>query len=150
MTDAKDYLKSFKREEAIIQLKSRQLQSLRDRLQSISVPMDKEQVSHTKNVEVMSETIALIVDMEKEIDQQTTKLIESKRKAYRLFDKINPNSAVLLMDRYMEGKKNSMICEERFITDRHLRRLMSEAIRELQIILNQMEQDQESCPEMSG
>ena len=139
MIDAKEYLKSFIREEAIICLKTKQLQSLRDRLLSILAPMDKEQVSHTKNVAVMSDTIALIVDMEKEIDQQTTRLMESKRKAYRLFDKIKPNSAALLMDRYMEGKKNSVICEERYITDRHLRRLMNEAIHELQMVLDQIQ-----------
>ena len=40
------------------------------------------------------------------------------------------------MDRYIDGKKNSVISEERFITDRHLRRLMSEAINALQEVLN--------------
>lgn len=136
MTNAREYLKSFREEEAKIGLKVRQLQTLRDQLTSISVSMDKEQVSHTKNVSVMSETIARIVDLEKEIRQMDDRLTESKCEAYHYFDQLQPEGASLLMDRYIDGKKNSVICEERFITDRHLRRLMSEAINALQEVLN--------------
>ena len=82
MTNAREYLKSFREEEAKISLKVRQLQTLRDQLTSISVSMDKEQVSHTKNVSVMSETIARIVDLEQEIRQMDERLTESKCEAY--------------------------------------------------------------------
>lgn len=136
MIDAREYLQSFRKEEARISLKQRQLQTLRDRLTSLSAPMDKEQVSHTKNVAVMSESIARIVDMENEIMRDTDQLTEAKYEAYQFFNQIPTESADLLMDRYFEGKKNSVICEERFITDRHLRRIMSEAISALQEVMN--------------
>lgn len=144
MIDAREYLKTFQREEAMLRLKVRQLQNLRDRLTNLSVPMDKEQVSHTPNVSLMSETIALIVDMEKEINLRTDRLTEFKCEAYRYFDQIRPERASLLMDRYFEGKKNGQICEERFITERHLRRLMREAIDSLQGVLNQAQAQQDA------
>ena len=70
MIDAQEYLTSIQQAGQRIELKIQQVKSLREQLQSISAPLDKEQVSHTRNVAVMSDTIATIVDMEKEIDQQ--------------------------------------------------------------------------------
>ena len=71
MIEAKKYLKSFKARENKIALKIARVKALRDKLTSLSVPMDKEQVSHTKNVSIMADTIAMIADIEKEIDQQS-------------------------------------------------------------------------------
>lgn len=139
MIDAREYLKSFQYNDARIRLKAKQLQALRDRLMSISVPINKEQVSHTENISVMSETVSLIVDMEKEIDHQTTMLMEAKREAYQILDQIRPDHAALLMDRYLEGKKSYEICETFYISDRHLRRLINVAINELQEVLNRKE-----------
>ena len=65
MVDAREYLSYFRVAESRIRLKIKQIQSLQDRLRSISVPMDNEQVSHTRNVEIMAETISIIVDMQK-------------------------------------------------------------------------------------
>lgn len=148
MTDVREYLKSFRREEAKLALKVRQLESLRERLISLSVSTDKEQVSHTKNVSMMSETIARIVDMEKEIDLLKDRITESKCEAYHYFDQIPTVSVSLLMDRYFEGKTNAKICEERFITERHLRRLMSEAINALQEIMDKAQAEPDE--KMSG
>ena len=75
MVNAREYLGYFRVAESRIELKIKQIQSLQDRLCCISIPMDKEQVSHTKSVEIMAETIAMIVDMQKEIDQQTSAIL---------------------------------------------------------------------------
>ena len=55
MIDARDYLNSFRIADSKIQLKSQQMQKLRERLLSLSAPMDKEQVSHTPNVGIMAD-----------------------------------------------------------------------------------------------
>lgn len=148
MIDVREYLRSFRREEAKIAMKKRQLGSLRERLTSLSVSTDKEQVSHTKNVAILSETIARIVDMEKEIGLLQDRLTASKCEAYHYFDEIPTVSVSLLMDRYFEGKTNSTICEQHFITERHLRRLMSEAINALQEIMDQAQAEHDK--KMSG
>lgn len=64
----------------------RQIQKLRDRLLSTSAPMDKEQVSHTTNVSVMADTIAMIVDMQKEVEAQTVEYLKQKWEAMKLLD----------------------------------------------------------------
>ena len=88
MTDARKYLESFRIQESRIQLKTEQVQSLQERLTSITAPMDKEQVSHTKNVGIMADTVAMIVDIQREIDQQTADLYRRKREAYQLLEKL--------------------------------------------------------------
>lgn len=105
MIDVRESLKSFRREEAKLALKVKQLQSLREWLTSFSVSTDKEQVSHTKNVSMMSKTIARIVDMEKEIDLLKDRLTESKYEAYHYFDQIPTVSVSLLMDRCFGEKQ---------------------------------------------
>ena len=67
MTDAREYLTSIRKAEERLSLKKRQVENLRDRLTSLSVPTDKEVVSHTPNVGVMADTVAMIADMEAEI-----------------------------------------------------------------------------------
>lgn len=104
MTDARKYLESFRIQESRIQLKTEQVQSLQERLTSITAPMDKEQVSHTKNVGIMADTVAMIVDIQREIDQQTADLYRRKREAYQLLDQLHPAHERLLLDRYLEGK----------------------------------------------
>ena len=52
--NALEYLKSFRLAESRIQLKTRQVKDLQDRLLCISAPMDKEVVSHTPNVAAMT------------------------------------------------------------------------------------------------
>ena len=52
----------------------------------------------------MADTIATIVDMQKEIDQQTNDLMIAKRKALRLLDLLKPESEVILIKRYFENK----------------------------------------------
>ena len=81
MMDAKKYLKSFETEESLLQLKIRQLQGIQNRLKSLTTPMGKEVVSHTPNVGTMSETVALLIDMQQEIDLLTMAIMQRKREA---------------------------------------------------------------------
>lgn len=103
MIEAKKYLKSFKARENKIALKIARVKALRDKLTSLSVPMDKEQVSHTKNVSIMADTIAMIADIEKEIDQQSCELVEAQKEAFRFLDQIPSESASYLINRFFVG-----------------------------------------------
>lgn len=139
MTDARVYLESFREQEARIQIKIKRMQELRDRLVSISVPLDKENVSHTKNQSVMADTIALIIDMQKEIDQQTSQLIKAEQETYRLFDRIHPESASILMEHFIRGKKTIDMGKSLCLSQRQIRRKLCEAIAELQKVFNEEE-----------
>ncbi|MCI5771704.1 MAG: hypothetical protein MR021_02645 [Clostridiales bacterium] len=61
MIEAKKYLKSFKALENKIALKIARVKALRDKPTSLSVPMDKEQVSHTTNVSIMADNLDVIL-----------------------------------------------------------------------------------------
>lgn len=136
MTDARKYLESFRIQESRIQLKTEQVQSLQERLTSITAPMDKEQVSHTKNVGIMADTVAMIVDIQREIDQQTADLYRRKREAYQLLDQLHPAHERLLLDRYLEEKTLDELRGRLFVSKRQLLRRSKEAIAELQKVID--------------
>ena len=128
--NALEYLKSFRLAESRIQLKTRQVKDLQDRLLCISAPMDKEVVSHTPNVGVMADTIAMIVDLQKEIDQQAAIIIHQKRELFLLLDQIDPDYATV-------GKSFVEIGKIHGYERRWAKRRMSKAVAQLQEILDQ-------------
>lgn len=44
-------------------------------MSNITAPMDKEQVSHTKNVSAMQNTMAMVLDIEEEISELRNRLV---------------------------------------------------------------------------
>lgn len=104
MINARQYLEKILEAEERIKLKQEQIQHLHESLTSLSAPMDKEQVSKTKNVAVMSDTIARILDMEKEVDSQMERLLHIRQQAQRHFDMLAPQDTRLLTARYIQGE----------------------------------------------
>lgn len=139
MIEARQYLRSFRAKESQIKIKIEQIQRLKDRLLSTSAPMDQERVTHTTNVSVMADTIAMILDMQKEADTQASELLKEQRKALKLMEQIKPESSEILTARYFEGKTFPEIGQEKFITERQAQRKEKEAIREFQRVLDRNE-----------
>ena len=137
MIDARTYLESFRPAESRLQLKIRQLNGIRERVLSITAPSGKEFVSHTPNVGIMADTVAMIIDMENEVEKQVNDIMQRKREAYLLIDQIKPKSAQMLMDYYFEGKSLSEIGSSLHIVKRHAQRKLNEAIAEFQVVLDQ-------------
>ena len=136
MIDAREYLNYFRIAESRIGLKIKQLRSLQDHLLTLSPSLDQEHVSHTKNVTIMADTIAIITDMQNDIDQQTSEIFQRKREAFQLLDQISPENAAILIDRYFDGKKVQGICQTIHVSKRQAQRRINEAIEELQTVLN--------------
>ena len=134
--NAREYLRSFKTEESRVQLKTRQLKDLQDRLQCISAPMDKEVVSHTPNVGIMADMVAMIVDMQNEIEQQTAEILCRKREAYLLLNQIDPEKASLLIDHFIDEKSLTEIGRTRHIEKRWVKRRIASAIADFQGVLD--------------
>ena len=137
MIDARTYLESFRPAESRLQLKIRQLNGIRERVLSITAPLGKELVSHTPNVGIMADTVAMIIDMENEVEKQVSDIMQRKREAYLLLDQMKPKSAQMLMDYYFEGKSLSEIGSSLHIVKRHAQRKLNEAIEEFQAVLDQ-------------
>ena len=137
MIDAQVYLASIRAMGIRLQTKIQQVQRLRDSLRSITAALDQELVSHTKSVGAMADTIAMMIDIEKEADQQTSEYLKAKREALRLLERIKPESATILVERYFEGKTFIEIGKIIFVTERQAQRRCKEAIREFQRVLDE-------------
>ena len=136
MIDAKEYLESFRTEEARLQLKMKQLQLLEDRLQTTTVPIDKERVSHTKTADAMAETIAIVIDLREEINLQKCQLAETKRDAFRLLDQISPDSASILISRFFMGMTIKQIGRTLYLSRSQTYRRLQGALSEFQVVLS--------------
>ncbi len=141
MINALDYLQSFRVAEQRIQLKIQQVQRLREQLINISAPVNQEQIVHTKNVGIMGDTVAAIIDIENEIDQQTSELFRKKKEAYHMLDQIKPDSAMLLIEHFFSGKTVDEMSREIHVCKRHAQRKLNNAILEFQSMLNMVEND---------
>ena len=137
MIDARDYLSSFQKAEARIEIKQRQLKDLQDRLTCITAPMDKELVSHTRNVGAMADTVSLIIDLEHELEEQTVEYIRRKREAYQLLEQITPEKSVYLIEHYIEGKTLAEIGRTHHIEKRWVKRRVASAMVDFQLVLDQ-------------
>ena len=135
--DARSYLKSIRSAELQLQLKRKQVSNLRERLSSISVPMDKEVVSHTPNVGVMADIVAMIVDMETEINKQSAEMILREGRAYELLNMLEPDYSSLLIEHYIKGKRMTEISKEHHLELRWAKQKVSNALAEFQKILDQ-------------
>ena len=89
------------------------------------------------NVGVMADTIAMIVDLQKEIDQQAAIIIHQKRELFLLLDQIDPDYATLLSEHYLDGKSFVEIGKIHGYERRWAKRRMSKAVAQLQEILDQ-------------
>ena len=104
MMKAFDYLDSLRTIEIRIQIKTRQAQHLRDTMSSITAPLDKEQVSHTKNVSAMQDTMAMVLDLEEEISELKNTLMKRRKEILTILDHMKPEHASVLSGRFIEGK----------------------------------------------
>lgn len=139
MIDAREYLESIRESELRLQMRQRQLQTMKDRLLCITPAMEQELVTHTRNVGRMTDSIAMILDMEKEIDQETREFILVKKKALSLMNLIAPEHSEVLIQRFFEAKTFPEIGRILFVTERQAQRKLKEAVAEYQRVLNDSE-----------
>ena len=142
MIEAEAYLESIRALDARIQMKIRQIQSLRDSLTSIYVSTDSERVSHTPNVDLMADTVATIIRIENEIDKQTSELFDKKQRIICLLDRLKAESANVLSGYYIEGKSTKELSNSLFMTRRQVQRKINKAIEEFQTVLNYPDKQQ--------
>lgn len=136
MMDARKYLEEVHAIRQRIQMKIRQVKSLRESLTDTALPIDKEQVSHTRNNGTIANTIAMIVDIEMEIEHQTIELLRTKMEAYALLDQNHPTSAMILIGYYLEGKGTDEIGKELCLLRRQAQRRLGFAIEGFKLVLD--------------
>ncbi len=120
-------------------MKINHMQQLRDKVTNISAPvMEKDRVLHTKDHSVMEKTMAMLLDLEKEIDQQTYQLETRKTEALHLFEQMNAEDGRILACYFLEGKSTTDVGKTLFLSRRHVQRRLKEALHEFQLILSKL------------
>ena len=138
MVNARLYLEKIADAGARIRLNQERAQRLHESLLSLSAPMDKEQVSHTKNVTLMQDTIARIIDMEREIDHQTDELLALHQKARVYFNMPKASSRPVLTSRYLDNMEYADVAKAMNYAESTMYRVLREAIAELQELFNSL------------
>ena len=109
---AREYLDSIADAGKTIRGLKAKIEKMRESLTSISVPMDKEQVTHTKNVSAMSDQISRIVDLEREMQQEAERLSQMRLEALYYINQLDEIHSSILTMRYFERKSIKQIMEE--------------------------------------
>ena len=84
----------------------------------------------------MADTIAIITDIQRDIDQQTSEIFQRKREAYQLLDQISPENAPILIVRYFDVKTVQSMSQMIHVTKRQTQRRINDALEEMQSVLN--------------
>ena len=84
----------------------------------------------------MPATTAKIADIEKEIDQQSSELVEAQNEAFRYLDQIPSESANYLINRYFVGMTITDIGRLTFSSERSTYRRVQNALAEFQAVLD--------------
>ena len=138
MTDAYEYLSSIRAVEIRIQMKISQMRQLRDRVTDISAPqLEKDHVSHTKDPAGMEKTMAMLIDIQEEIDQQTCELVARKTEALCLLDRLKAEDARILSAYYLKGESTKEQSKLMFLSRRQVQRKLKKALQEFQMVLSQ-------------
>ena len=133
---AKECFKRMDDLNMMIAAKTRQIASLRDSL-SINAPTtDAEHVSHTRNVHVMADRIAAVVDAERETDALVDELVDLKNRMIGAINQLpDSKEAMFLTERFIEGKSTDTIAKEKHYTHRWVQQIVKVATEHLDVIL---------------
>lgn len=120
----------------MIDCKYSQIKDLRDRLTSISCPMD-EKVQSTKDPDKFTDPVSKIIELEKEINKDIDNLIDLKCEARKSIEQLNDDrEKLVLYKRYFENKTFEQISVELNYSWRHIHRLHSSALQNFAKIYN--------------
>ena len=131
---AKEFLNKIRHIDMMIDCKCSQIKGLRDRLTSISCPMD-EKVQSTKDPDKFTDPVSKIIELEKEINEDIDNLVDLKRKARKSIEQLNDDrEKLVLYKRYFENKTFEQISVEMNYSWRRIHQFHSDALMQLEML----------------
>ena len=127
--NAKEYLSQVKSLKIGIKSKARQIQSLEDSLYKVSPILCDMPKAATPQVDRMAGLVAAKVDLERELEADSTKLAEISQTINSLTD---PQYRSLLTNRYFAMMEWNEIADEMYLSTRSVYRLHKEALGEFE------------------
>lgn len=130
---AKEYLSQAYRLDRRIDSKLEQLSALRDTTTKATSVMNDVVVSRSRNMQSLQDTIAKIVDMERELDHDIDQLVDLKRDITRLIKLVNnPQYQLILEMRYLTYKSWREIADRLEVDERYIYKLHGLALKEFE------------------
>ena len=108
----------------------KRIAAIRQALTSAVAPgMDVERVSHTRNVTVMQDSVAEVVDLEKTVDGLVDELVDLKNSVIPAINGLeDPREGLFVTERYLNGKSAAAVARENDYSPRHVHRVINSAI----------------------
>jgi len=121
---AKEYLAQIRHIDQQIQNKLDRIQDLRALSQSISVSFEQEPVTHTRNVNVLPDSVIRVWEAEQELDRAIDYLVDLKAEAARLIDQIPDMDCRLILEgKYINLQSFQSIADGLHMSKQHVHRL---------------------------
>lgn len=109
----KEFLNKIRKIDLLIDEKLQDVQVLRDRLTNITANIQSERVQTSMSGDKFADTISKIIDLEHEINADIDVLVEYKKSARELIEKLDDDILkVILYKRYFSGKTFEQIAVE--------------------------------------
>ena len=134
---AKEFLNKIRYIDMTIDCKCELIQELRSRIVSIGSPNLGDKVQSSLDPDKFTNTISKIIELENEINADIDTLVDLKREARQLIEKLDDNvEKLILYKRYFENKTFEQISVELNYSWRHIHRLHSSALQNFAKIYN--------------
>ena len=136
--NAKAYLSRAYYLELQVKSKQEQIEALRSLAERVSPGFGGERVQHSPNMSAMEDTVAKILEKEKEIEQQIDELVEMKLEIARVIDRVEDVcTKVILEKRYLCFQSWMQIATELNYSERYTRTKHVEGLRAVEEILTE-------------
>lgn len=141
--DAKAYLQKVELLDNLINSKIEEINRLKALSMKITANIKPDVVSNgNNNTDKLGDAVAIIVDLEAEINEAIDELVKQKREVSSVIEKVlDPNHAKLLCKRYLLYEPWEQIATEMGFTYRHITRMHGEALQTVRKLLKN-----KSCP----
>lgn len=142
--DAKEFLKQIERDDRRIESKITEVYQLRCLATNVTAPMGREPIQSSDISDKVGKTVAKIVDLENEINRLIDNFVDDKQQRINVIEQVvDPLLYSILHKHYVAYKSFSTIAEELHYSTVWISRKHTEALAEVQKVLDEKEGSQE-------
>ena len=133
---AKEFLEKIITIDNLINCKIAQIKDLRDGLSYVGSNLSSDKVQSSIDPDKFTNTISKIIDLESEINRDIDRLVDYKKTARELIEKLDSDTQkIILYKRYFEGKTFETISVECGYSWRQTHRIHSKALQRLNEVI---------------
>lgn len=133
---AKEFLKKIITIDNLINCKLEQVKDLRDGLSYVGSNLSSDKVQSSVNPDKFTNTVSKIIDLESEINRDIDRLVDYKKTARELIEKLDSDTQkIILYKRYFEGKTFETISVECGYSWRQTHRIHGQALKSLEVVI---------------